>query len=312
MRPRLLPLLSLVLALALVARVPGSSQAMSSDRSLREYRDSKTGAAIRPDRTAPTFEADPGIVRDGSPYSPQHDQGPMSWRSGTYPERVLDELREHNTRDLSLLTVLPTTQSYDRGEIAVIEDDGTILVPEGVYVKIDPAALGRRFIELHNDEYDYINVFAASNMTNLSLGAGAFAYELNVRNEVQGIGLSIYDFGSDFGSNGVLKSFLNMNRLSLYPANPDQSFLGTNSTLDVLGQEAGHRFSAFVGFDDAGTLSTALLGRSNAHWSFFHNSLASDMEGNQIRDNQNGTFTTVAATTGFNYLDEYLFGLRDS
>lgn len=312
MRPRLLPLLSLVFALALVARVPGASHAVSSDRSLREYRDPKTGAAIRPARQAPTFEADPGIVRDGSPYRPQHDQGPLSWRSGTYPERTLDELREHNARDWSQVTVLPTTQSYDRGEIAVIEDDGTILAPEGAYVKIDPASLGQRFLELHDDEYDYINVFAASNMTNLTLGAGAFAYELNVRNEVEGLGLSIYDFSADFGSNGVLKSFLNMNRLSLYPANPDQTFLGTNSTMDVMGQEAGHRFAAFIAFDDAGTVSNGLLGRSNAHWSFFHNSLASDMEGNQIRDNQNGTFTTVAATSGFDYLDEYLFGLRDS
>jgi hypothetical protein len=312
MRVRLLALLSLVLALVLVARVPGSSQASPSDRSLREYRDPKTGERIRPLRDAPTFEADPGIVRDGTPYRPQHEDGPVSWRSGTYPERVLDELREHNTRDWSQITVLPTSQSYDRGEIAVIEDDGTLLIPDGAYVKLDPAALARRFLELHDDEYDYINCFAASNILNLSLGPGAFAYELNVRNEVDGLGLSIYDFGDDFGSNGVLRSFLNMNKLSSYPANPNTTFLGTNSFLDVLGQESGHRFAAFIPYDDGGTPSNGLLGRSNAHWSFFHNSLASDMEGNQIRDNQDGTFTTVAATTGFDYLDEYLFGLRDS
>jgi hypothetical protein len=312
MRQRLLAFSSLVLALALVARVPGPSSASPSNVSLREYKDPTTGRTVRPAREAPTFEADPGVVRDGSPYRPQHDQGPVSWRSGTYPERTLDELREHNARDWSQVTVLPTTQSYDRGEIAVIEDDGTILVPEGSFVKLDPASLSRRFLELHDDEYDYINCFMASNITNLTLGAGAFAYELNVRNEVQGLGLSIYDFGDDFGSNGVLKSFLNMNKLSSYPANPNTTFLGTNSFLDVLGQEAGHRFAAFIPFDDGGTASNALLGRSHAHWSFFHNSLASDMEGNQIRDNQNGTFTTVAATTGFDFLDEYLFGLRDS
>ncbi|MEO6462014.1 MAG: FlgD immunoglobulin-like domain containing protein, partial [Candidatus Eisenbacteria bacterium] len=269
-------------------------------------------ARLRPARIAPTFEADPGVVRDGSPSSPQHDEGPLSWRSGTYPERVLDELRAHNAVDWSQVAVLPTSQSYDRGEIAVIEDDGTILLPEGTYVKLDPASLGRRFLELHDDEYDYINVFMASNITNLTLGPGAFAYELNVRNEVQGLGLSIYDFSNDFGSNGVLKSFLNMNKLSSYPANPNTTFLGTNSFLDVLGQEAGHRFSAFIGFDDAGTVSNGLLGRSDAHWSFFHNSLASDLEGNRIRDNQDGTFTTVEATNGFSFLDEYLFGLRDS
>jgi hypothetical protein len=313
LRPILPIAVSLAVALALGARVPGASLASPSNQSLREYRDPVTGERIRPERTAPTFEADPGVVRDGNPMGPQHDQGPVGWRSGTYPERTLDELRAHNNRMMMPVTLLPTSQSYDRGEIAVIEDDGTILVPEaGGMVSLDPAALSRRFLELHDDEYDYVNTFMASNITNLTLGPGAFAYELNVRNEVQGLGLSIYDFSSDFGSNGVLKSFLNMNRLAAYPGNPNTTFLGTNSTLDVLGQEAGHRFAAFIAFDDAGTPSNGLLGRSNAHWSFFHNSLASDMEGNRIRDNQNGTFTTVESTNGFSYLDEYLFGLRDS
>ena len=193
----------------------------------------------------------------------------------------------------------------------MIEDDGTILVPVGGQVELDPAALGRRFLELHDDEYDYINVWMASNITNLTLGGG-FAYELNVRNEVEGLGLSIYDFSDDFGSGGTLKSFLNMNRLSVYPADPNTTFLGTNSTLDVLGQEAGHRFGAFTFFDVGSGPLNYLLGRSLAHWSFFFNSLASDLEGNRIRDNGDGTFTTVDATNGYCFLDEYLFGLRDS
>jgi hypothetical protein len=36
------------------------------------------------------------------------------------------------------------------------------------------------------------------------------------------------------------------------------------------------------------------------------------MEGNQWRDNGDGTFTTVDATSRYSFLDEYLFGLRDS
>ena len=119
LRPTLPIAVSLAVALALVARVPGPSQASPSNQSLREYRDPVTGERIRPARTAPTFEADPAIVRDGTPLRPQHDQGPVSWRSGTYPERTLDELRAHNQRLMTPVALLPTSQSYDRGEIAV-------------------------------------------------------------------------------------------------------------------------------------------------------------------------------------------------
>ncbi len=307
-------LLALAAAVALAAQAPATLQAAPSDRSLREYRDPLTGARVRPLRaTLPTLldPADVAPSHTGGMYRPQHGDGPSEWRSGTYPERMLDELLKHRLRQYEMIQVLPTSQSYDRGEIAVIEDDGTILVPSGSQVEIDPVALGRRFLELHNDEYDYINVWTASNVTNLTLGGG-FAYELNVRNEVDGLGLSIYDFGNDFGSNGVLKSFLNMNRLSAYPADPNATFLGTNSTLDVMGQEAGHRFGAFIFIDGAGPTGANLLGRSDAHWSFFHNSLGSDLEGNRIRDNGDGTFTTIEATNGFSFLDEYLLGLRDS
>ncbi|MGH7726179.1 MAG: FlgD immunoglobulin-like domain containing protein [Candidatus Eiseniibacteriota bacterium] len=318
-RSRLAPLVSLLaLTTVFVALndVP-ITYARSSQTSLREYRDPRTGLRVSVPRTVPSIVSERPFSdvppdRTGlGPITPMHGDGLTPFRSGSYPERTLDELREHYARDWSAITVLPTSQSYDRGEIAVIEDDGTILLPSGANVVIDPASLARRFLELHDDEYDYINVWSASNMTNLTLGGG-FAYELNVRNEVQGLGLSIFDFSEDFGSGGTLKSFLNMNRLSAYPAGPNTTFLGTNTAMDVLGQEAGHRFAAFTFFDNGGSASNALLGRDDAHWSFFFNSLASDMEGNQWRDNQNGTFTSVAATNGYAFIDEYLYGLRDS
>ena len=304
---------SIALALGLAARAPSPASAVPGDRSLREYRDPVTRARVQPPRIAPTFDTDP--IRPGGrgPMAPAHDDGPAEWRSGTYPERTLDELAKHNLRAHEIVTVLPTSQSYDRGEIAVIEDDGTILVPLGNgQVELDPAALAARFLELHNDEYDYVTVWMASNLTNLTLGGGAFAYELNVRNEVEGLGLSIFDFSDDFGSNGVIRSFLNMNRLSRYPDDPNQTFLGTNSMLNILGQEAGHRFGAFTWFERNGTLYNSILGRSLAHWSFFFNSLASDLEGNRIRENGGNSFTTIDATNGSSFLDEYLYGLRDS
>src|SRR5262249_18812039 len=44
--------------------------------------------------------------------------------------------------------------------------------------------------------------------------------------------------------------------------------------------------------------------------SFFFNSDASVMEGNRIRDNGNGTFTTIGAVQHYNEIDQYIMGLR--
>jgi hypothetical protein len=53
-----------------------------------------------------------------------------------------------------------------------------------------------------------------------------------------------------------------------------------------MGQETGHQWLAFVDFDNAGMCSNFLLGRQLAHWSFFHDTDASNMEGNRWQDNQ--------------------------
>jgi hypothetical protein len=141
---------------------------------------------------------------------------------------------------------------------------------------------------------------------------GAFAFELNIKNEIRGIGLEQFDFASDFGSNGRLQSFLAMNQLSEFPDDPDTVFFGTNSTINIIGQEAGHRWLAYTRFrDNNGQNSTKLLGRDDAHWSFFFNSEASVMEGNQIEDLGSGNFRTTAATDRYSKLDQYIMGFRD-
>jgi len=139
----------------------------------------------------------------------------------------------------------------------------------------------------------------------------AFAYEINVRNEIQGIGLGIGDSSQFFGSNGRLRSYVLMGSLGNYPPNPDRIFLGSNSTMGILGQETGHRWLAFTQFrDNSGALSNDLLGRDDAHWSFLMHSEGSVMEGNFIVDNGDGTFTTIESTERFSRLDQYLMGLR--
>ena len=101
-----------------------------------------------------------------------------------------------------------------------------------------------------------------------------------------------------------------MDSLGKYPDDPTQKFLGENNTVSVLGQEAGHRWLVFLEFRDrTGQRSDALLGRDQAHWSFFFDSDASVMEGNDIEDLGGGSFRTVGAVQRYSLLDQYAMGL---
>jgi hypothetical protein len=172
-------------------------------------------------------------------------------------------------------------------------------------------AIARRFYQTHPDEVDFLSVFGTSS-TPYDVVDQGFAFYAPVQNNVGGIGASQGESNggpSAFGSAGRLQGFLNMNKLSKYPDDPTQTFFGTNSLLDIMAQETGHRWMAFVQFADAGNASTALLGRDFAHWSFFLDTDASEMEGNDWQDNGNGAFTTIGATTQYSQLDRYLMGL---
>lgn len=178
--------------------------------------------------------------------------------------------------------------------------------------RLDLAAVTQRFYQSHDDAYDYLMMFTTFDFDL----RGAFAFELNVSNQVTGIGQiaaqPVFNYSAEFGS-ARLQSFVNMGNLGRYPSDPSAVFFrGVDSTLSLLGQESGHRFLAYVTFDDqAGNRnSNTLLGRDLQHWSFLFNSDASVMEGNRIRDNGDGTFTTIGAVEHYSDLDQYLMGLR--
>jgi hypothetical protein len=171
--------------------------------------------------------------------------------------------------------------------------------------QLDLVALTRKFYSNHPDDYDQL-VF----WTDAAIIKDAFAYETTVANEIRGIGIDIYDASRDFGSSGRLRSLAVMDFLGKYPEDPAQKFLGENSTLSLLGQEVGHRWLAFLEFRDrSGERSQALLGRGVAHWSFFFDSDASVMEGNDIEDLGGGSFRTTAAVERYSRLDQYAMGL---
>jgi hypothetical protein len=172
--------------------------------------------------------------------------------------------------------------------------------------EVDVTAVARKFYETHGDEYQQLVVF-----TNFPYNLdGAFAYELNVKNSIQGINLDDFDDSTEFGSQGALESLLAMNELAEFPDDLDAPAVRGYSPIQVLAHEAAHRWLAYPLFRSGSVNSSALLGYQQAHWSFFFNADASLMEGHLIQDNGNGTFTITDATKRYGKLDQYLMGLR--
>lgn len=172
--------------------------------------------------------------------------------------------------------------------------------------ELDLVAVARKFYASHGDLYDQLVMWSDQRL----LGQGSFARYVPVANEIRGLGLRLFDSARDFGSGGRLRGMLHMDAPSKYPDDPTAKFLGENNTLSILGQETGHRWLARLEFlDHNRQRSAALLGRDRAHWSFFFDSDASALEGNDIEDLGGGSFRTIAAVERFSRLDQYAMGL---
>gem|GEM_PF-1621179 len=173
--------------------------------------------------------------------------------------------------------------------------------------RVNEVALIQRFYQNFSDDFFQIIFF-----TNFVQTMSGFANELNIKNDVQGIGLSIFDNSSLWGSNGILESRCNMNRLAAWPTDPTLRFFGSeNNFLTIMGQEAGHRWGAFINFrDSTGSVSNLILGRANAHWSYFVDVDHSSLEGGNWEPLSGSIFTTPTMIDYFGDIDEYIFGVR--
>ena len=171
--------------------------------------------------------------------------------------------------------------------------------------QLDTVAVSKKFYSTHPDAFDQLVIWSDARVI-----LDAFAFEQTVANEISGIGVPIFDVSTQFGSAGRLRSMAVMDFLGKYPDDPQQRFLGENSTVSVLGQEVGHRWLAFMQFrDHTGAASSNILGRDDAHWSFFFDSDASVVEGNDIEALGGGMFRTVGAVRRYSLFDQYAMGL---
>jgi hypothetical protein len=180
--------------------------------------------------------------------------------------------------------------------------------------RLDLPALTRAFYRTHADSFDAIYVWTDFSYDN---GLGV-AHSFNVRNDIAGIGLKLFDRGSVYGSPSRMSSLITMGNQSDWPADPQEHVVGLNTAISIVCHEQGHRWLAYVRFDAEHDIKDDLLGRDNSHWSFLvdtrtnsEGTFSSLMEGNSWRDNGNNTFaTTESAVNYFSPLDEYLMGLR--
>ena len=164
--------------------------------------------------------------------------------------------------------------------------------------RLDLVSTVQRFLSTHPDAFEQVVVYTTRPLNPVP---GSLAFEVNVRNDVRGIGQDVVDHGLDWGSAARLESVVFMDGIDAYLE---------HDGFEILGHEVGHRWLTRLRFRDPGGAGNGLLGRGLVHWSFFLDSDASVMEGNEIEDRGGGRFETVDFARGFSALDQYVMGFR--
>lgn len=171
------------------------------------------------------------------------------------------------------------------------------------------------FLAVHPDDSQFLVMF-----TTFELPPPVGALYQSVANDVHGIGYEhiapedavIPDRGMgyfDDTPDSQIYGFLHMNRWQNYlggdPGGVDDNYISL-----VFGQELGHAWLAFVSYDDGTGPRRDMLGRANAHWSFYLDSGGSPVQGHDWLDNGDGTFTAIKHELyEYSDLDLYLMGL---
>ena len=216
----------------------------------------------------------------------------------------------------SVATAAPIELVEQRDQFMLF-DDVDQSVQQGNFFSRDPflsvyGDIEGGFLAVHPDDSQFIVVY-----TTWNLPAGIGALYQAVANDVEGIG---YQHAADFDPiipaeifddtpDSQVQGFLHMNDWTQYlgddPGGVDDRLISL-----IFGQELGHAWLAFVHVAGAGQVADSMLGRSQAHWSFYLDSGGSPVEGHDWTDNGDGTFTAAKKTFfEFSDLDLYLMGL---
>lgn len=242
---------------------------------------------------------------------PARDAGVAPMRCAAAVDALPEAVADWIAREA--LEPLPTPNTRDHQGIAVLEDDGTFFYTNsGGQPHVDIASVARAYARTHEDVPDQLAIYLASGLDHWLGSPGALAACWVLRNDIEGIGLGLYDLTGVLGVPSHLSALLTMNGLHRYPADPDAPFSPDDSftTMDVLAHEFAHRWLSYTFVDSAGTTSPALLGRDRQHWGFFFDSDSSFMEGCDWTAVSPDSFVTTGVSHTFGALDQYLMGVR--
>jgi hypothetical protein len=202
---------------------------------------------------------------------------------------------------------VPLSAFADNDPIGATQDVGNITLMEisGDYsrgISAPRQAVAARYLASHPDKYDFLVVF-----TTFEFDTGvATAFYNPIRNDTTGLGLPTFDLSAAYASAGTLQGYVDMAALGRYTfavGSPNY-----HNSVDVLAHEIMHRWGTHVHFIDAvGHDSADLLGQEAAHWSYFLDTDASVMYGNDWQA-QGAGFQSVGARHRFSPLDLYLGG----
>ena len=214
------------------------------------------------------------------------------------------------------------TADVDNGNVAVIEDDGTLFFAgAGGALNLDFIAVIEKFYASHPDIYDFVAMFPA-----VATADGSFARL--VHSTTTGIQMDVEDNRGQLAVHPVLagtfhtatspianlKNYTHYQDLPSLPVNPNTIIPGNNDNpLSLIAQEVGHYWGIASQFQPiAGPPnSIALQGRGASHWSFFAHTNFSSMEGCAWVPNAvvPPSWTSVGQTNGYSNMDLYLMGL---
>jgi MYXO-CTERM domain-containing protein len=214
---------------------------------------------------------------------------------------IIEQAKYRSPAERALIFGAPTVE-VRRNFVYVEDTDRTLTIPWQTNQDLNRSFqfATEALYSVLPDEFDMIILY-----TSFQTGVGAFFYQ-PLANDIWGIGAPPFD---NTGSS-PLEGFIFMNywrsfegQWGQYGDPVVQGFMR-----HTFNQEMSHRWLVYLG----GTPSMdRLLGRDDAHWNYFMHSNASPMEGNNWRDNMDGTFTTLTTYENwrFNDLDLYLMGL---
>jgi hypothetical protein len=149
------------------------------------------------------------------------------------------------------------------------------------------------FYSIFGDQFDFVTFLTEQDSSN---SMGAFAFYAPVANDISGIGQSRYN------QNQTLQGLLFMNSYQYWGSQLLASA--------VFGQELGHKWGAYLEYDLGEGDRDDMLGRDDAHWSYWLETSNSPMEGNAWYDNGDGTFSLDSdEEVAYSDLDLYVMGL---